>query len=404
MRVLYSNLRDQFESMSESERKLFIHDLFRRAFRTLALCIALGMVWMIWAAMLARGVTNRNALESSQAARHLLQGHGFTTSVIRPLSLNYFPVIEHHPDLTTPPFMTVLKASLFAFAGASDRMVYLASGLGWITCALLIFFMVRDLTGRRAPALYAVALWCLNIAAAQYAVDGDNVMWSAGFMTAVLCCMYRAGQRAQDARLERWTRETDLRGLPWNWALLSGLFATLLTLCEPRLSLCAWLPLLWFWLRWPTQAGLPKFLLVAENTIDGKNRKLMRAGYRRRLLWPLLLPGLILLGLWYGYGLSRTGPNHPGVLRAYMAAAFSTDYPGESIFRYATTPIDMPLVFWFGQMRHALTQSLRSLIPMPEALLYLAGIVPLAFFVAGLLWHWMSASAPYGAVFMYLFC
>ncbi len=378
------NLLDTLASLNESERRRFFRTLINKSFRALGLIIALGMIWMIWAAMLSRGLNNRNALESAQAARHLIAGDGFTTSIIRPLSFHFSPVIEHHPDFFTPPFMTTLKAALFMIGGDTNRMVILASGLGWIACALLLFVMVRTLSGRSGLAYYALALWCVNIAAGQYAVEGDNVTWSAALLTAVLWCLFRGWQSAVEPRAVKWTREAALREMPYDWALASGLAASLLTLCEPLLAAGVWIPLIWFWWRWPSRAGLPSFLLVTDNSIKWRERNIFHGGYKRRLLGCALAPAACLPGAWYIYQYLRARPENPFKLRAYMVASFSNDYPGESIFRYVLPPIDLPFLFWFGQLRDALLESAKALIPLPEAFVYLCGLVPLAFFVAGL--------------------
>lgn len=376
--------RDELAAMTAAQRAAYFRTLWKKSFKLAGLIIALGLVWMIWASMLSRGLNNRNALASAQAARHLVQGDGFTTSVIRPLGFHFWPVVEHHPDFFTPPFMTLLKATLFLFAGDTNRMVILASGLGWIACGLLIFFMVRDLAGRRGPAYFALALWCINIAAGQYAVDGDNVTWSAALFTATLWSLQRGWQRASEARAGKWTRDRALRDMPYGWALASGFAASLFTLCEPQLAACVWIPLIWCWLRWPRSAGLPTFQPVKDNSIKVREGNLFLGGYKRRLLGHALAPAFLLLGAWHGYNYMRAWPESPFALRAYMIAAFSNAYPGESIFRYAFPPIDLPLVFWFGQVRDAVRDAFGGLLPLPEALVYLCGMVPLAFFVAGL--------------------
>lgn len=375
---------DQLTTLSPSERQTYFRNLIRKYVRIAGLIIVLGMIWMIWAAMLSRGLDNRNALASSQAARNLVNGKGFTTLVIRPLSFHFSPVVENHPDYFTPPFTTILKASLFLFAGDTNRMVILASGLGWIVCGLLIFHLVHELAGRSGPAYYALALWCINIAAAQYAVDGDNVTWSAALFTTTLWCLHRGWISATEASAARWTRDVALREMPYGWAFASGLSASLFTLCEPLLAPCLWLPLLWFWMRWPARARLPVFRSPIRQTIDNRRRNKITDGYRRRLLGIALAPAAVLLGAWYGYNLVRSWPECLFTLRAFKLAMFSYDYPGESIFRYAVPPIDLPVIFWFGQMQEAAVNSLKATIPLPEALVYLCGMVPLAFFVAGL--------------------
>lgn len=371
--------------MSPAERSQLVRSLIRTLFGALGIVIILALVWMIWATWLFRGVNLRDALDSSQAARHLVRGEGFTTSVIRPLSFYFSPETAPHPDLFNPPFMTTLKAMLFLFGGVTDRMVVLASGLGWMLCGWLVYAMTRGLSGRRGAGLLALAFWCVNTVMGQYAVTGDHVLWASAFMTALIWLAARAYARAGEARAMKWSLETAWARLPNGGAMISGLVFGLLVLCEPVIAVAAGLPLLVFWLRWPVIAKLPSFPLPGglDPSIQWEEPRPNRGPYGRKLLFHLLIPGVLVAGPWYARTAWLTWPHPPDLLRSYKAMAFTPSYPGESIYRYAEPPAGHPLVYALRQGGAVMRESLEAMLPLPEAFIYLAGLVVVVFFVVG---------------------
>jgi hypothetical protein len=375
----------EFSSLTPGQRSAAMRGYIKAAFKLGGLVILLGLIWMIWASMLFRGLTERSAMESSQAARHIVEGDGFTTSIIRPLSFYYFPLLENHPDLFNPPFMTLLKTGLFMVGGSNDRMVILSSGLGWMICGLLVFFMTRRLSGRRSLGALALALWCVNTAMGTYAVDGESVMWSAALLTATLWLLFRAWERAGLARRENWTRERARYERPAGLAFAAGLSASLLSLCEPVLAWCVWPPVIWFWWRWTNLTGLDSPAAKDKQRGPQPRRNVFPRSYRWLLVGAALAPALLTLAPWYAAFVStQATPVLPGKLRSFMATINSNAWPGDSIFRYANPPTEQPLLSWFGRFREAMGQSLTEFLRIPDAYTYLLGLIPLIFFVAGL--------------------
>ncbi len=76
---------------------------------------------LVYTAGQFRGLEKREAIELAQLARNLARGEGFTTYVIRPLSLWHLkthgpdknPRLVNHPDLVNPPLYPLVLAGLF---------------------------------------------------------------------------------------------------------------------------------------------------------------------------------------------------------------------------------------------------------------------------------------------------
>lgn len=358
--------------------------ILRRLVPWAALFVGLFMVWMIWMTLLFRELNLRDAMDTAQAARHLARGDGFVTSVVRPLSFHFVPELEDHPDLMNPPFMTVITAALFKIGGAGDRMVALASGLGWIACGLLIYGLMLDLVRSRRLALLAVAFWAVNVAAGSFGVSGDSVTWSAALLTGVLWLTLRAERRADDARREQWSKPRTLAEMPYLWAVASGVVAGLLLLCEPALGPAVWVPLLVFWARWPHRAAVAPYSMPRQTSIKLEENPGSRVGYSVRLVACLLVPALLVNLPWLIRTWAITWPFLPNVLRSYAALAYSDAYPGDSIFRYVLAPRDDATTFWLVFFLPAVRDSLAALPRLPATLFQFAGLAPMLIFVVGL--------------------
>ena len=110
------------------------------------------------------------ALEHAQLARHIASGDGFTTSVLRPLSLTV-PQTSPPLDLLNAPVHPLLLASIFSAAGSSDRAA-IALGLGlWLLTVWLVFWIARYWWDRRVAGLATIFCMC-SLAGLQTAMAG----------------------------------------------------------------------------------------------------------------------------------------------------------------------------------------------------------------------------------------
>src|SRR5437870_4102109 len=78
----------------------------------------LSLVYTLWQ---FRGLEKREAIDMAQLARNISRGQGYTTSLVRPVSLwhlrtyraDHDPMFEHHPDLYNPPLYPLMLAGIF---------------------------------------------------------------------------------------------------------------------------------------------------------------------------------------------------------------------------------------------------------------------------------------------------
>ncbi len=92
----------------------------------LAALVAVGLS-LVYTALQFRGLERAEAMDMAQLARNIARGEGFTTYVIRPLSLwqmkEHSPThetrIEQHPDIYNPPLYPLVLAGIFKALPAS---------------------------------------------------------------------------------------------------------------------------------------------------------------------------------------------------------------------------------------------------------------------------------------------
>ncbi len=100
----------------------------KKVIQWVLLCLLAATVSLIYTAGQFRsGLNKREAIDMAQLARNIARGEGYTTHVIRPLSLWQLEqhgwdiqdkdtrdrLINHHPDITNPPLYPFVLAQLF---------------------------------------------------------------------------------------------------------------------------------------------------------------------------------------------------------------------------------------------------------------------------------------------------
>src|SRR5262249_47968483 len=118
-----------------------------------------------------QGLTDPTALDHAQLARHLANGDGFTTYVIRPLSLVLHADLRHPPDTYNAPGHPALLALVFRLASATDRVVAGTGAAVWVLSVWLTFALARRWSGPRVAAL-ATLFYVGNVASLSAAVAG----------------------------------------------------------------------------------------------------------------------------------------------------------------------------------------------------------------------------------------
>lgn len=211
----------------------------------LVVLLALGLA-LVYTASEFRGLHRREAIDQAQIARNLARGEGFTTYVIRPLSIwhlkNYSkdgnPRIDQHPDLYHAPLYPAILAGLFRLfpeslfefktsdqVYAPERWVIVPFGqLCMLLSLVLVYLWAKQLFDGRVALtaglllLGADALW-------RFSITGLNTNLLLLLFLVSLYALHRAD------RLTHGVASESTSGSPFAvWAWL-GLSAVVLGLC-----------------------------------------------------------------------------------------------------------------------------------------------------------------------------
>lgn len=156
----------------------------------LVLLLAIG-IGVVYTALQFRGLEKREAMDMAQVARNLARGQGYTTYVIRPLSLRqlqeHTPAHEarlmNHPDIYNPPLYPALLAGVFkllpprVFTFSSGDRVYTpeqwailpVNQVCLLLTLLLVYFWARQLFDTRVAItaglllLFSDTLWTYSV-------------------------------------------------------------------------------------------------------------------------------------------------------------------------------------------------------------------------------------------------
>jgi hypothetical protein len=339
------------------------------------------LCWMIWMGLAFDRLSSRPALDNAQAARHLAAGEGWITSIVRPLSFSAVPRATDHPDLFNPPLFKLVTAALFNIGGPTEPMAALASGLGWMVCAWLIYALTRYLTGKRRAGLLAMFLWLIHVTAGNFALLGENITWIAALITALAAVVVRTVERREQTAANPPDHQHAKASLPWKQAILAGLLSGILILFEPGMLWVVWIPLLVLWIRWPFRANLPDRYRPTDRTV--KTRTLIPGRLISYVPGPVLaflIPALLITLPWFTWVTATAGNHFPLGVRIYNAMINSAAYPGDSVWRYVLQPADTPWTFWIFELDRVLRASIKVIPALPDIWLRLAGVVPIILF------------------------
>jgi hypothetical protein len=197
-----------------------------------ALCLFalfFGLVW--YPAVQFRGLEKREAMDMAQLARHIARGQGFTTYLIRPLSLwqlkqfanDHEQRLMQHPDLCNPPLYPLVLAGLFRLMPTSvfdfnpktdrvyapERWVILPFGqICLLLSILLVYFWARQLFDQRVAVtagsllLFSGTLW-------SYAVSGLPTSLLMLLLLLAVYCLFLADRRLNPPEIPK-TEKVDV--------------------------------------------------------------------------------------------------------------------------------------------------------------------------------------------------
>ena len=136
-----------------------------------ALLVVPPLLMLLAIATKFQGFQTAAAMDHAQLARHLADGDGFITSVIRPLSLVFQADVTGHPDLYNAPLHPLVLAFFFQLAHPGDRVTAAVGSILWIFSVWVTYIVARRWFGRNVAALAAL-FWICNAAGIASSIEG----------------------------------------------------------------------------------------------------------------------------------------------------------------------------------------------------------------------------------------
>jgi len=150
-------------------------DKFQARVRHIAICaiaaFGVAFLYLVYHATQFDDLRDINALDMAQVARNLSRGDGFTTKLIRPLTLAISQSIEGHPELTMSPLHPLLAAGFFKLFGANARVMAWECGICFLLTIGITYWLAIRVFDTQVAGL-AVAMAATNMTLLQYAISG----------------------------------------------------------------------------------------------------------------------------------------------------------------------------------------------------------------------------------------
>ena len=197
---------------------------------SIMVAMAIAFLYLVFQATQFDDLVEIRALDMAQVARNIARGEGFTTKLVRPLSLavnERTKSIDHHPELTMAPLQPLVISGFFKTFGPHARVVAWECGLFFLLTVGLTYWFALKVSNARV-AILAMALVATNVTILRYAISGLETLLLTFLFTALLFLLYL-----------HWASR-DLRLL---WSGLAGLVVGLIYLTEYAWVII-WLPAL----------------------------------------------------------------------------------------------------------------------------------------------------------------
>jgi hypothetical protein len=151
-------------------------DVIQARFRQVAISVLVGMgvvfMYLVYNATQFDDITDINAMDMAQVARNLAHGEGFTTKIIRPLSLTISKSLDRHPELIISPLHPIVASGLFRLTGASTaRIMSWACGIAFLLTVGATYLLALKIFNPQV-AILALVLVATDAVLLQYGVSG----------------------------------------------------------------------------------------------------------------------------------------------------------------------------------------------------------------------------------------
>jgi len=154
--------------------------------------IGIIFIYVVFAASRSYELTDLRAMDQAQIARNLARGAGFTTKLIRPLSLAKIPQIDNHPDLFQAPLHPYVMSVMFRMFGVSSRVIGWSAGIPFLLTMPLILWLGWHVFSRKVGILAMIAV-ATNVSLLFTAVSGTEGALLAFLFTAIaIACVYHS--------------------------------------------------------------------------------------------------------------------------------------------------------------------------------------------------------------------
>jgi 4-amino-4-deoxy-L-arabinose transferase-like glycosyltransferase len=139
------------------QKPLPTQDAVRAALGGTLIGVAIVFVYVLFQATQVYDLEEPRAMDQAQVARNLSRGEGFSTKLIRPLSLARVPQLSRHPDLANAPLHPLVMSLLFRALGPSARVASWTSGLAFLLTVPLVLWLGTHTFTRKVGMLAALA-------------------------------------------------------------------------------------------------------------------------------------------------------------------------------------------------------------------------------------------------------
>jgi len=305
------------------------------------IAVAALLIYLVYNSARASDILDPAAMDYAQVARNVARGEGFTTSIVRPMSLARVQNISHHPDLYHAPLHPLWMSLFFRVGGARPQMAAWACGVAYLLSLPLVFYLGLKLFGRRV-ALLALALYAVNYLSLQYAVSGLETSLATLLATVLMLVLYfhlHAGEKPAPVTA---------------------------ALCGAAASLCFLVDYIYLCLLAPV-------LVVV----------VLREGRRWWAEMAICLAAFVLVATPWAIRNTRVAGSPFFTLELGEIVSNTTTYKGHSLFRQYTKPVE-PVSFLIAHPREIWQKVRPMTLNMYESLPSLGGPWVAAFFLAGI--------------------
>lgn len=328
-------------------------DVMQARFRQVAISVLVAMgvvfIYLVYNATQFDDITDINAMDMAQVARNFAAGEGFTTKIIRPLSLTVNKSLERHPELTLSPLHPITAAGLFRLTGApTARIMAWACGIAFLLTVGVTYLLALKIFNPQV-ALLALVIVATDAVVLQYAISGLESSLLTLLVTVLFLALFMHW-KADRYRLI--------------WAGVAGVLVGLIYLTQ-----YAWVVVL-----------LPAFGVVYLNAQPGR---------RAANVGVFLVLALAVMTPWFIRNYNITG-NPLFTLRWNEGVMGTYSYPGNTLYRMWDEQPPGPARFSLQAPREMYQKVRSSLLSLRPVVANMGGPFVSAFF-------WVAILIPLGA-------